>query len=148
MMPASRAEKLELYRIASPTSYADKSNPPLLILHGTADKTVPVEQSKLLAEVLKKVGAAHRAGHRRAAPPTPSIYSPASATYGRSYWAFSTAISAPSSHITHPRVRRPLRQTPMAPESSAPMPRARITSLPATRPFCESWPAGRGRSSA
>ncbi len=59
MMPASRAEKPELYRIASPITYADKSNPPLLILHGTADKTVPVEQSKLLAEALKKAGAEH-----------------------------------------------------------------------------------------
>jgi acetyl esterase/lipase len=59
MMPASRAEKPELYRLASPTTYADKSNPPLLILQGTADKTVPVEQSKVLAEALKKAGAEH-----------------------------------------------------------------------------------------
>ena len=59
MLPASRAEKPELYRLASLTTYADKSNPPLLILHGTADKTVPVEQSTMLAEALKKAGATH-----------------------------------------------------------------------------------------
>ena len=59
MLPASRAAKPELCRMASPTTYADKRNPPLLILHGTADKTVPVEQSQMLAEALKKAGAAY-----------------------------------------------------------------------------------------
>jgi acetyl esterase/lipase len=59
MMPASRDEKPELYRIASLTTYAHKSNPPLLILHGTADKAVPVEQSTMLAEALTKAGAEH-----------------------------------------------------------------------------------------
>jgi len=50
------AEAPELYRAASPTRYADKNDPPMLILHGTADKIVELKQSKILAEVLKKAG--------------------------------------------------------------------------------------------
>jgi len=59
MLPATRAENPELYRLASPTTHADKNDPPLLILHGTADKTVAVDQSEVLAAALKKVGARH-----------------------------------------------------------------------------------------
>jgi len=57
MMPAPRADKPELYRQASPATHADPQDPPLLILHGTADKTVPVDQSTGLADALKKAGA-------------------------------------------------------------------------------------------
>lgn len=56
MLPATRAENPELYRQASLATHADKSDPPLLILHGTADKTVPVDQSQGLAEALEKAG--------------------------------------------------------------------------------------------
>lgn len=59
MLPGTRAEKPELYRLASPGAHADKDDPPILILHGTADKTVPVEQSQVLAETLKKAGVRH-----------------------------------------------------------------------------------------
>jgi acetyl esterase/lipase len=59
MLPANRAEKPELYRLASPGTHADKNDPPILILQGTADKTVPVEQSQRLAEALKKAGTRH-----------------------------------------------------------------------------------------
>ncbi|MEO6035419.1 MAG: alpha/beta hydrolase [Verrucomicrobiota bacterium] len=52
----AQTEAPELYRTASPTSYADKNDPPMLILHGTADKTVDLKQSEILAEVLKKAG--------------------------------------------------------------------------------------------
>ncbi|MBI5772351.1 MAG: alpha/beta hydrolase [Verrucomicrobia bacterium] len=54
-----RANDPELYRLASPTTHADKSDPPILILHGTADKTVEVRQSELFAEALKKAGVEH-----------------------------------------------------------------------------------------
>lgn len=59
MLPATRAEKPELYRLASPGTHADKTDPPILILQGTADKTVPVEQSQGLAAALAKAGVRH-----------------------------------------------------------------------------------------
>jgi GMP synthase-like glutamine amidotransferase len=59
MLPGTRAEKPELYRLASPGTHADKSDPPVLILQGTADRTVPVDQSQRLAGALRKAGAAH-----------------------------------------------------------------------------------------
>ena len=40
-------------------THADPKDPPFLILHGTADKTVPVEQSEILAAALKKAGVEH-----------------------------------------------------------------------------------------
>ena len=42
---------------ASPVKYVTKDAPPFLIFHGTRDWVVPVEQSRLLAEKLKDVGA-------------------------------------------------------------------------------------------
>lgn len=59
MLGKKYAEAPELYKQASPVTYARKENPPLLILHGTGDKTVAVEQSKLLAAALEKAGAPH-----------------------------------------------------------------------------------------
>lgn len=55
--PASEAP--ELYRAASPVSHLDKNDPPMLILHGTADKVVEVRQSELFAEALKQTGVEH-----------------------------------------------------------------------------------------
>jgi acetyl esterase/lipase len=49
----------ELYRFASPINHLDAKDPPTFILHGTIDSTVPVEQSDMLAEKLKKLGVAH-----------------------------------------------------------------------------------------
>lgn len=60
MLPGTRAEKPELYKQASPVTHVAKDNPPVLILHGTADKLVPVEQSELLAAALKKAGVEHQ----------------------------------------------------------------------------------------
>lgn len=59
MLGSPRSEAPGLYRRASPTSYADPSDPPMLILHGTADEIVPVEQSEMLAAALKKGGVEH-----------------------------------------------------------------------------------------
>lgn len=42
---------------ASAVTHADPRDPPLLLLHGTGDKTVPVSQSEELAAKLKAVGA-------------------------------------------------------------------------------------------
>ena len=59
MLGKPRNDAPELYRLASPTTYADRTDPPLLILHGTADKTVPVAQSEVFAAALKKAGVEH-----------------------------------------------------------------------------------------
>ncbi|MEQ1828119.1 MAG: alpha/beta hydrolase [Pirellula sp.] len=55
-----RDQAPELYRAFSVLSYLDKDDPPFLILHGTADSTVDVSQSEILAEALKKVGVEHQ----------------------------------------------------------------------------------------
>lgn len=46
----------DLFKKASPLTYVSKDDPPTLILHGTVDAIVPIEQSDLLAEKLKGVG--------------------------------------------------------------------------------------------
>lgn len=57
MFARSRAEAPELYKKASPISYAHEEAPALLIVHGTADETVPVSQSEALVAALKAAGA-------------------------------------------------------------------------------------------
>jgi acetyl esterase/lipase len=59
MFGRSRAEAPELYRQASPVTHATSDDPPMLLLHGTADTTVPVAQSEQLAAALKKAGIQH-----------------------------------------------------------------------------------------
>lgn len=59
MLGKTFAEAPELYRQASPTTYARSSSVPMLILHGTADTTVSVKQSELFAAKLKAAGAEH-----------------------------------------------------------------------------------------
>ena len=43
-----------LCQAASPVTYASKDDPPTLILHGTADTTVPTNQSQILYTALHK----------------------------------------------------------------------------------------------
>jgi acetyl esterase/lipase len=59
MLGKSRAEAPELYRAASPITYANRGDAPILILHGTADKTVDVKQSDTFAAVLQRAGVEH-----------------------------------------------------------------------------------------
>ena len=59
MLGKSREAAPELYRLASPVTHIDARDPPFLILHGTADKLVPVKQSEALAAALKKAGVEH-----------------------------------------------------------------------------------------
>ena len=49
-------EHKELCRVGSPVTYVSKDDPPALILHGTKDNLVPVQQSEKLYEVLQKAG--------------------------------------------------------------------------------------------
>lgn len=60
MLGKSFAEAPELYRLASPNTYVRSNSPPLLILHGDADTTVNVQQSKTFAAALERVGAPHQ----------------------------------------------------------------------------------------
>jgi len=52
----SYEERPDLYKEASPIQYLDKSNPPTLILQGTADDLVPASQSDTLKARLDKLG--------------------------------------------------------------------------------------------
>lgn len=60
MFRKTRAEAPELYKQADPRSHIDKQDPPLLILHGTADKTVAVADSEALAAAMKAAGATYQ----------------------------------------------------------------------------------------
>jgi len=57
MFAKTNEEAPVLYRLASPTTYVRADSPPMLILHGTADKAVDVSQSEKFAEELKAAGA-------------------------------------------------------------------------------------------
>jgi acetyl esterase/lipase len=50
------AEKPEVYQKASPITYVRKDAPPFLFLHGTADKTVSIEQSRAMQKRLHEAG--------------------------------------------------------------------------------------------
>ena len=70
-------QNAELVEKANPISYVSKDDPPFLIQHGDADPLVPMEQSELLRDALKKAGvpveftAFHGAGHGGPAFQTP-----------------------------------------------------------------------------
>lgn len=53
---AMTSQDQALCREGSPVTYLDKGDPPLLILHGTADPLVPLEQSKLLHQGAQQKG--------------------------------------------------------------------------------------------
>lgn len=66
----SRKDAPELYKQFSILTHLDKDDPPILILHGTADTTVPVSQSESLAAALKKHGIEHHLEIIEGAPHT------------------------------------------------------------------------------
>lgn len=49
-------ENKEKAEKANPITYISPSDPPFLIMHGDKDRTVPINQSELLHEALKKAG--------------------------------------------------------------------------------------------
>jgi acetyl esterase/lipase len=52
----ARGEAPDLYKAITPLTHLDRNDPPFLIMHGTADTTVPLSQSEILAAALKKEG--------------------------------------------------------------------------------------------
>jgi dipeptidyl aminopeptidase/acylaminoacyl peptidase len=44
------------FRDAAPVTYVTADDPPFLLIHGDADKTVPYNQSEAMEAALKKVG--------------------------------------------------------------------------------------------
>lgn len=56
MFAKPRAEAPALWDSACPAKQLDAGDPPMLILHGTADTTTPLEQSIQLHEAAKKAG--------------------------------------------------------------------------------------------
>lgn len=53
------ASAINAYRTASPVTYVDKDDPPVLTLHGDKDNIVLVSQATLLDEAMKKKEARH-----------------------------------------------------------------------------------------
>ncbi len=56
LLGGTLADKPEAYRKASPMSYAGANAPPFLFFHGSADRTVPPQQSYDLAARLRAAG--------------------------------------------------------------------------------------------
>ena len=56
----SRDRSAPVFRQASPITYIDPADCPVLIFHGTADNLVSIEQSKALDRALAKAGVSHR----------------------------------------------------------------------------------------
>ena len=56
----TRSEDPTLYQEVSPLTHLDPRDPPFLILHGTADTSVEVEQSRILDAALEKTGLTHQ----------------------------------------------------------------------------------------
>jgi dipeptidyl aminopeptidase/acylaminoacyl peptidase len=52
--PAS--EKPDVAKQASPLTFVSQDDPPFLIVHGTVDRTVPIQQAEVLFEAQKKAG--------------------------------------------------------------------------------------------
>lgn len=59
MLGKSAEQAPELYRQATPLTYVRSNSPPFLILHGTADKVVNIEQSRRFAEAMQNAGVEH-----------------------------------------------------------------------------------------
>ncbi len=54
--PASQEDLMARSKWASPITYVSHDSPPFLIQHGDADKTMPLEQARVMAEALQKAG--------------------------------------------------------------------------------------------
>ncbi len=57
MFAKTREEAPELYKKGSPITYLDAKDSPMLLVHGTADVTVPLSQSETYLKIAKAQGA-------------------------------------------------------------------------------------------
>lgn len=55
-LPTPNPDDQEVYRAASPISHVSASSPPVLLLHGDADDTVPYQQSVAMEAALRGAG--------------------------------------------------------------------------------------------
>ena len=55
--PSPAAADPEEQRLLSPLTYVREDAPPILLVHGTADRTVPIVQSERFIEAMRKAGA-------------------------------------------------------------------------------------------
>lgn len=55
-LPTPSSDDQEVYRTASPISHVSASSPPVLLLHGDADDTVPYQQSVSMEGALREAG--------------------------------------------------------------------------------------------
>jgi dipeptidyl aminopeptidase/acylaminoacyl peptidase len=53
---ATRDENPAAYKAASPVTYVDAQDAPILIYHGTKDRLVPYQQAYLMTDALTKAG--------------------------------------------------------------------------------------------
>jgi acetyl esterase/lipase len=58
-MGGTPAETAEMYKAASPVTYVSADDPPVLTLHGSEDRVVPIAQATVLDEKMKLAGASH-----------------------------------------------------------------------------------------
>jgi len=59
LIGAAPLTRPDLAKAASPVTYADKDDPPFLIIHGEKDELVPIKQSYLLSSWLNVLGIEH-----------------------------------------------------------------------------------------
>lgn len=76
MFLQTRAENPAVYRKASPVTYVKAGAAPMLLVHGTADETVPHSQAETMAVALKKAGVEH---HLEIVPDAPHTFALVSA---------------------------------------------------------------------
>jgi acetyl esterase/lipase len=55
-LPVPEAKKLEIGKKISPINHVSADDPPTLIIHGDADKLVPIQQAELIVAKLKEAG--------------------------------------------------------------------------------------------